>query len=348
MHVLGAWITKEKKKKLRFELLHPFLLEHGIELVHINDNNFNLRPESGNIQTLLYKIADSNLSSTDLHLSEKNFSLFLSSKPSAILFDDFIVTGILSDRIKTYYLLASFENKLPDNVSISKCVVLSNSFEDALAELSPSGSNHHSVFPLVCKPNNSSGGMTSHVMSLLFDQKQTEQAVNTLGSGTHSLQRFINHNSCLFKIYVIGCRVFIVRRPSIRNFNPDNYPTSAIEFHTSDVSKANSSSNLIGEMTDDKSVLDDDNDDVIKKIASVFVDHLKLSFFGIDVIIDTETQQWIIIDVNHFPGFEDLFQCYSCQFVFEQYLSVLKPVCLEHKSPHSYSIDDYIITRLPK
>ena len=342
MHVLGAWVSKDKKKKLRFEQLVGFLQEHGIELIHINDKNFNILPQSGKTQTLLYKLADSNLSSSEQKTSETNLTRFLSTKSNVTLVDDLEVTQILSNRIETYALLASFENKLPENVLIPKCVLLKDNVEESLADLTSKYANID-PFPLVCKPLNSSSGGSAHVMSLLFNKNQLEQAKEVHGFGTHSIQRFTNHNSCLYKIYVIGCRVFVVTRPSVQNFSAECYPHEAIEFHTSDVSKAHSSSNLIGQKVE--CTLEDN---IIARVVSVFVQHLKLSLFGIDVVIDSDTGQWIIIDVNHFPGFEDLYRCYSPEFVFEQFLALFKTICFGDITAHIYSIENYQITHLPK
>ena len=56
-------------------------------------------------------------------------------------------------------------------------------------------------------------------------------------------QTFINHNAILYKVMVINESVFVLDRPSIKNFAPD-IPRKTIRFDSQDVSKASSSSYL--------------------------------------------------------------------------------------------------------
>ena len=55
-------------------------------------------------------------------------------------------------------------------------------------------------------------------------------------------QTFINHNAVLYKLYVIADTIYIVERPSLKNFEAGPYRT--IFFDSHEVSKSDSASHL--------------------------------------------------------------------------------------------------------
>ena len=55
-------------------------------------------------------------------------------------------------------------------------------------------------------------------------------------------QTFINHNAVLYKLYVIADTVYIVERPSLKNFAAGPYKT--VFFDSGEVSKQDSTSHL--------------------------------------------------------------------------------------------------------
>lgn len=79
-------------------------------------------------------------------------------------------------------------------------------------------------FPLIVKTVDAGGSSTSHVMAVVFDEPGIYL---TLTTGIHCLkpplliQEYINHNSTLFKCFVLGDYAEVDIRPSVRNFFPD-------------------------------------------------------------------------------------------------------------------------------
>lgn len=68
-------------------------------------------------------------------------------------------------------------------------------------------------FPVVCKAQEAHGSSSAHRMMIVFN-----------AAGLRSItvpcvaQTFVNHDAVLYKVFVIGDKFHIVRRPSFENF----------------------------------------------------------------------------------------------------------------------------------
>ncbi|XP_055519576.1 inositol-tetrakisphosphate 1-kinase-like [Leucoraja erinacea] len=119
------------------------------------------------------------------------------------------------------------------------------------------------------------------------------------------IQSFINHNAVLYKVFVVGHSHFVVKRPSLKNFSIGKSDRQTIFFNSHEVSKPESCSHLTerdewGEQSSGPS------DRIIQSIIRCLQVSLGLSLFGVDVIIDSKTGKLAIIDINAFPGYEDV------------------------------------------
>lgn len=117
------------------------------------------------------------------------------------------------------------------------------------------------------------------------------------------LQSFINHNALLYKVFVVGETYRVVERPSIRNFPSGPTDRKAISFNSHHVSKPESSSHLTSR-ENVEGTCRAPSDDVIQKISRCLRQILGVSLFGIDIIINNQTGQHAVIDINAFPGYE--------------------------------------------
>jgi inositol-1,3,4-trisphosphate 5/6-kinase/inositol-tetrakisphosphate 1-kinase len=103
----------------------------------------------------------------------------------------------------------------------------------------------------------------------------------------------------------MGDKQFIVERPSIRNFTAGDYDT--IFFNSNDVSKPYASSFLTKmEECDLEQPVHEADNNKLKMITSRLQQTFKLDLFGVDVIIENVTGRYAIIDINTFPGYEDV------------------------------------------
>lgn len=117
------------------------------------------------------------------------------------------------------------------------------------------------------------------------------------------IQSFINHNAVLYKVFVVGDSYTVVERPSLKNFPSGPAEMKAIFFNSHNVSKPESSSDLTSR-ENVEGVSQPPCDDVIRELSRSLRQALGATLFGIDVIINNQTGQHAVIDINAFPGYE--------------------------------------------
>ena len=316
---IGVWVTKVKLNKLRIDQFMEFLKPHNIEIAIIADDFCQLLPEIdiSKIDFLLYKLSDSILTAKSVEEIWKMVRDFCAKHPAIDLFDNVEMSWTLLNRIKTNELIIRTCRELGCFINCFPSIEAKSS--SVQQDLSDFVASHDLKFPLICKPMLCSGASEAHRMTLVFTEMQLAKYLQSNPQVEVSIQRFINHDSCLIKVYVIGTHIFICQRPSVKNFHPSSYPEVYLNFLTPEVSKPNSTSDLIGERTKvnvDKSVM--------KKLVHEFVQLTQLSLFGMDLIMCRDTRNYYVIDVNHFPGYEDLFRNYPVEYVFEKFLSLFR------------------------
>ncbi|MPC25205.1 Inositol-tetrakisphosphate 1-kinase [Portunus trituberculatus] len=152
----------------------------------------------------------------------------------------------------------------------------------------------------VCKPVTGGGGVEAHEMAVVF---------NEMGLSEFRLpcvaQSFINHGAVLYKLFVLGPVWFVIVRPSLKNFYAGEQET--VYFNSSNVSKADSRSPLTqldpGDMEDELPKADPA---VFNRIVTNLREALNMDLLGIDVVIDSNTGKYGIIDVNAFPSYDSV------------------------------------------
>ncbi|XP_062899222.1 inositol-tetrakisphosphate 1-kinase-like isoform X5 [Mobula hypostoma] len=165
--------------------------------------------------------------------------------------------------------------------------------EDMMAELK----KHKLTFPLICKTR-VAHGTNSHEMAIIFSEDGLKDIKPQC-----VIQSFINHNAVLHKVFVVGESYSVVERPSLKNFSSGVSDRKTIFFNSHNVSKPESSSDLTAlDMVE--GVCRPPSDEVIRKISRNLREALGISLFGIDVIINNQTGQHAVIDINAFPGYE--------------------------------------------
>eukprot|EP00736_Rhodelphis_marinus_P007773 Rmarinus@m.16770 len=150
-------------------------------------------------------------------------------------------------------------------------------------------------FPCVLKPRQSSGTDASHELALLFGPQDLKEF-----KPPYILQRFVNHGGIVYKVYVIGAFVAVKTRRSI----PDLAPTATrtLRFNSQRTGKALDGHETSFVMSFDQE-LEDPPDDMVNIMADIIRENLGLTVFGFDIIRETETGKFYIIDINYFPGY---------------------------------------------
>jgi len=166
------------------------------------------------------------------------------------------------------------------------------------------------MYPFIAKPFVADGVPESHDLGMIVSAKGFLEAPLP-----YIVQPFFNHGAQIVKVYVLGDIVTQLRRPSLPNVaqrgplpgEPGYRPFGRIS-----------------NAREEPKVLPDDEGDVplvpdglvraaVKQLGSV----LNLRLFGVDLIRDEETGDFLIVDINYLPGY------YGVANVFEALLDLL-------------------------
>ncbi|XP_044023624.1 inositol-tetrakisphosphate 1-kinase isoform X2 [Siniperca chuatsi] len=220
---------------------------------------------------------------------------YIDAHPETIILDPLPAIRTLLDRCKSYQLIHRIESCMQDERICSPPFMVLNSecSPDVLEQIKRQGL----TFPFICKTR-VAHGTNSHEMAIIF----SEEDLNDVKPPC-VIQSFINHNAVLYKVFVVGDSYTVVERPSLKNFPAGPADRKAIFFNSHNVSKPESSSDLTTR-ENVEGVSQPPSDDVIRELSRSLRQALGVSLFGIDVIINNQTGQHAVIDINAFPGYE--------------------------------------------
>ncbi|XP_021561902.1 inositol-tetrakisphosphate 1-kinase [Carlito syrichta] len=255
--------------------------------------------EQGPLDVIIHKLTDVILEadqndSQSLELVHR-FQDYIDAHPETIVLDPLPAIRTLLDRSKSYELVRRIEAYMDDDRICSPPFMELTSLcgDDTVRLLEQNGL----AFPFICKTR-VAHGTNSHEMAIVFNQ----EGLNAIRPPC-VVQNFINHNAVLYKVFVVGESYTVVQRPSLKNFSAGTSDRESIFFNSHNVSKPESSS-VLTELDKIEGVFARPSDEVIRELLRALRQALGVSLFGIDIIINNQTGQHAIIDINAFPGYE--------------------------------------------
>ncbi|KAK3231154.1 hypothetical protein Dsin_003035 [Dipteronia sinensis] len=151
------------------------------------------------------------------------------------------------------------------------------------------------TLPLVAKPLVNDGSAKSHELSLAYDQYSLKKLEPPL-----VLQEFVNHGGVLFKVYIVGEAIKVVRRFSLPDVTKQELSKSAGVFRFPRVSCAAASAD---DADLDPSVGELPPRPLLERLAKELRRRLGLQLFNLDIIREHGTRDhFYVIDINYFPG----------------------------------------------
>ncbi|NXN99856.1 ITPK1 kinase, partial [Rhinopomastus cyanomelas] len=262
--------------------------------------------DQGPLDVIIHKLTDVILEadqndSQSLELVHR-FQEYIDAHPETIILDPLPAIRTLLDRSKSYELIRQIEAYMQDERICSPpfMELTSACGEDTLQLIEKNGL----AFPFICKTR-VAHGTNSHEMAIIFNQEGLKAVRPPC-----VIQSFINHNAVLYKVFVVGESYTVVKRPSLKNFSAGISDRESIFFNSHNVSKPESSSVLTA-LDKIEGVFERPNDDVIREISKALRQALGVSLFGIDIIINNQTGQHAVIDINAFPGYEGVSEFFS-------------------------------------
>ncbi|XP_054986110.1 inositol-tetrakisphosphate 1-kinase isoform X1 [Sorex araneus] len=343
---LGYWLSEKKLKKLNFQAFAELCRKRGIEVVQLNLN----RPieEQGPLDVIIHKLTDVILEadqndSQSLELVYR-FQEYIDAHPETIVLDPLPAIRTLLDRSKSYELIRKIEAYMKDDRICSPPFMELTSLrgEDTLRLLQ----SHGLDFPFICKTR-VAHGTNSHEMAIIFNQEGLKAIrppcvlqsfinhnavlykVFVVGESYTVVQRPSLKN---FSAGTSGSPPGPSPVPPVwtgsgrsggrtagqhgaarglsaplAGRTPDR---ESIFFNSHNVSKPESSSVLTA-LDKIEGVFERPSDEVIRELSRALRQALGVSLFGIDIIINNQTGQHAVIDVNAFPGYEGVSEFFT-------------------------------------
>uniref|UniRef100_U3IPA8 Inositol-tetrakisphosphate 1-kinase n=1 Tax=Anas platyrhynchos platyrhynchos TaxID=8840 RepID=U3IPA8_ANAPP len=304
-----------------------FFRKRGVEVVQLDLT----KPleDQGPLDVIIHKLTDVILEadqndSQSLELVQR-FQEYIDAHPETIILDPLPAIRTLLDRSKSYELIRQIEAYMQDERICSPpfMELTSACGEDTMQLIEKNGL----AFPFICKTR-VAHGTNSHEMAIIFNQEGLKAVRPPC-----VIQSFINHNAVLYKVFVVGESYTVVKRPSLKNFSAGISDRESIFFNSHNVSKPESSSVLTAAevclvqrtsmtvcpsgipyralLDKIEGVFERPNDDVIREISKALRQALGVSLFGIDIIINNQTGQHAVIDINAFPGYEGVSEFFT-------------------------------------
>jgi inositol-1,3,4-trisphosphate 5/6-kinase/inositol-tetrakisphosphate 1-kinase len=193
-------------------------------------------------------------------------------------------------------------------------------------------------FPMIVKPLTAAGTKASHSMAVLMDAS----ALPSIVEKTPCLcQEYANHDSLLYKVYVLGDHVSVHKRRSLPNLPVDvKSSKSYVEFDSQRpyprLSDFGYDKNTLSSLKRQRPHAGEENNtlptppkQVTTEEVMPVVDALKRAFglelFGFDVLITKSSSSdmpsngddghvLMVVDVNYFPSYKVRYIVYACAF----------------------------------
>ncbi|CAL9048011.1 unnamed protein product [Musa banksii] len=155
------------------------------------------------------------------------------------------------------------------------------------------------TLPLVAKPLVVDGSAKSHELSLAYDEFSLSKLDPPL-----VLQEFVNHGGVLFKVYIVGEAIKVVRRFSLPDVSKRELLNNTGVFRFPRVSCAAASAD---DADLDPSIAELPPRPLLEKLARELRLRLGLRLFNIDIIREHGTRdRFYVIDINYFPGYSKM------------------------------------------
>ncbi|XP_051182320.1 inositol-tetrakisphosphate 1-kinase 2 isoform X5 [Lolium perenne] len=152
------------------------------------------------------------------------------------------------------------------------------------------------TLPLVAKPLVVDGTSKSHELSLAYDEASLSMLDPPL-----VLQEFVNHGGILFKVYIIGEAIQVVRRFSVPDVNTYDLLNNVGIYRLPRVSCAAASADHADL---DPRIAELPPRPLLEKLSRELRSRLGLRLFNVDMIRELgANDRYYIIDINYFPGY---------------------------------------------
>ncbi|KAL1534484.1 Inositol-tetrakisphosphate 1-kinase 3 [Salvia divinorum] len=281
--VVGYAFTSKKKKSFLKPKFIRFARNKGIQFVPIDLKR--ALSEQGPFNIVLHKLEGRDWSQVIEDYQRLHPDVTVVDPPEAIQH--------LRNRQSMLEVVADL--KLPESygkVCTPRQLVISKNPTSVPDEVIKAGL----TVPLVVKPLVVDGSVKSHTLFLAYDHISLSELEAPM-----VLQEFINHSGVLFKVFIVGESIKVVRRFSLPDLTETDISTNSGVFGFPRVSGADSSAD---DVDLDPAVAELPPQPMLEMLAKELHHRLGLRLFNMDIIRQKGTKDlYYIIDINYFPGY---------------------------------------------
>ncbi|KAH9301146.1 hypothetical protein KI387_012729, partial [Taxus chinensis] len=278
--VVGYALTSKKIKSFLQPKLEGLARKKGITFVAIDRN----RPlgEQGPFDVVLHKLSGKDW--------RQNLEDYRKGHPEVIVLDP-------PDAIQHLYNRQSMLQDVTDldlcdcegKVGVPRQLVITGDPASIPNAVTKAGLK----LPLVAKPLVVDGTAKSHALSLAYDQFSLSELDPPL-----VLQEFVNHGGVLFKVYIVGDTIKVVRRFSL----PDVDENESLGYGVMPFPRVSSAAASADDADLDPHVAELPPFSLLNKLATELRRRLGLRLFNLDIIREHGTpDSYYVIDINYFP-----------------------------------------------
>lgn len=278
---------------------------------------------------IIHKLTD------DLERSEPSDKLrdlqrYISLNPDVILVDPLSSVSLVTSRQRICECISDIEGPLMNSVDSGeshqfiqpKHFIVENKMSND--EFVEQMHIHGVQFPIICKPVTACGTPLAHLMSVIVRIDDVMKLIKP----PCVVQQFLDHDSTLYKVYVLGEDVMVFRRPSLPDLDLNqpivsvefdsrsNYPTLG-DFYRADCDYPIPKSTIMtGEKLNEKLPIPIH---LFELAAHRMKGRFGLTLFGFDVILcypnqhspshstsDERVPEMVVVDVNFFPSYKEV------------------------------------------
>lgn len=159
--------------------------------------------------------------------------------------------------------------------------------------------------PVIVKPLVAAGTKQSHHMTIVIRESATRYCVPPRSL----IQEYVNHDGKLYKVYVMGKNVHVYERASLPNLPADVALKSSLDFvkfdsqhpypGLADFGVEENSQNCHSRSM---SVTPEEVEPLVNVLKQAF----GLELFGFDILLSSESKEWLVVDVNYFPSYKEV------------------------------------------
>ena len=258
------------------------------------------------LDILLHKITINSKTNEDEAIRIRNLVLKYALRNSKLkIIDNFEnCEKILNRQIQTEVLKAC--SCTVDNITVFVPKTLSISEKMDIHTIKEIMKDNEIDFPILGKPLGDTLHQGCHDMVLVFSYEYLKDLPNPC-----LLQEFCNHNGILYKVFVIGDSYHVCERPSVKNLVLEK--RKSVFFNSRQVSKIFPKLVYLPKLHENNPLLKHWLSSDLKpnmlngKVVEEIIRRIKLKtgfyLFGFDILIESNTGDYAIIDLSQFPGY---------------------------------------------